>query len=417
MALIRSLREQPRNISTSAGLDAFLRHGSGTYAGADVNPSTAMTVSAVFACIRITAEDLAKLPVIIYQNGEQRERAINSPFWRLLHDRPNGWQTSQQFRELLTSWAVARGNGCAYKNIVGNQVRELIPIPPERLRIEQLADHEIRYHVRQNDGTEAHYTKREIFHLMGPSTDGYQGVSVIHLARQGIGLALAMERHAATLFGNGARPGGVLKHPQALSEEAYDRLQASIDEGFTRENAHKTMILEEGMEWIQTGLSNEDTQFLESRQFSVIEVARWFRMPPHKLGELGRATWNNVEGLQIQYLQDVLLVWAQRWDSAFNQQVIGTNGVYAETMLDGVLRGTTKERYEAYQLAAGGNAPWLTRAEIRRRENLPPKEGLDEILTPLNMQGGSDPAADDASEDDNPEPTPDGGARPWPSRI
>lgn len=387
MQTLRSLLSRPRNTAEPAGqLDAFLRHGSTpTYAGVDVNPNTAMTIAAVFDAVRIISEDIGKLPVIVYERGEQRARAEWSPHWRLLHDKPNAWQSSQQFRELLTAWAVLRGNGYAFKLPLGStQVRELVPIPPDRVEVEQLDDYEVVYHVRLANNRRETYTRRDILHLMGPSANGYAGMSVVTQARQSFGLAMGLERHGATLFGNGAKPGGVLKHPGTLSAAAHERLAASLAESHTRENAHKTLILEEGMDWTQVGLNNEDSQFLESRQFSVVEVARWFRLPPHKLGELGRATWANIEQQQIEYQQDVQMVWGQRWDNAFNGQVIGsTANVYAETLLDAALRATTKERYEAYMIATG--RPWMAAGEVRRRENLPPLDGLDEVVQPLNM--------------------------------
>lgn len=401
MSLIRRLiGERPRNIDSSWELDRYLRQGTPTWAGVDVSPTSALQLSAVFDAQRIISEDIGKIPVIVYQSGAERARAETSPFWRLIKEKPNTFQTSQQFRELLTGWAVLRGNGCSFKLPLGlGQVRELLPIQPERLKIEQLPDHEVLYHVTNNDGTVDHYTRRDIFHVMGPSLNGYEGVSVVGLARETIGWARAMQRHGATLFGNGAHPSGVLEHPgpAPMSDDAYERLRQSIDESHSRELANKTLILEEGMKWKQTTLSNEDSQFLQSQQFGVVEIARWFRLPPHKLGDLSRATWANIEHQQIEYLQDVLMVWAERWDSAFNQQVIGNvSSVYAETLIDAVLRGSTLDRFKAYQIAAG--RPWMTPAEVRRRENLPPMAGLDEVANPLNMSGaGSQPASDEQS--------------------
>jgi HK97 family phage portal protein len=394
---------QPRAIMTSAGLAEYLRHGAQTYAGMSVTPDTAVQVSAVFACARVVAEDLAKLPVVVYQRSdrEEKERAPNSPFWRLLHDKPNSWQSSQQFREYLTLCAILRGNGFAWKNVLAGQVRELLPIHPARVRIEQLPDYEIVYHVRDDRGIETPYTRRQIFHLSGPSLDGVSGVSIVGLARQSIGLAMAAEGFGATLFGNSAMPRGVLEHPGKLSKEASERLRESwheVHQGVG--SANKVAVLQEGMKFHQIGLSNEDSQFLETRQFSIVDIARWFRVPPHKIGELGRATWGNIEHMAIEYVTDTLMSWGRRWEDAFNQQVIGTNNVYAELLFDALLRGSTMDRYQAYQIAAGGNAPWMTRNEIRRLENRPPLDGLDEILKPLNMGAGAAAGSGDDAADE-----------------
>ena len=376
---------RPRNeITTASGLDAFLRLGANqTYANIAVTPTTALQIAAVFDCTRVIAEDIGKLPFPVYDRD--RQRAITSPFWRLVHDRPNSYQTSQQFREYLTACALLRGNGYALKNTINGQVRELLPLHPDRVRPEQLDDFEIVYHVTMRDGREETLSRREIFHLPGLTIDGPIGVSVVTYARQTFGIALGASRHAGTFFGNGLKPSGVFKHPKKLGDKAYERLKASLAEKSSPERSNETLLLEEGLEYQGITLTNKDSQFLESRTFEVLEVCRWFRMQPHKIAELSRATFSNIEHQAMEHVTDTLMPWAKRWEYAINQQVIVTNAVYAEILFDGLLRGTTKERYEADQIAAGGNAPWMSRNDVRQRENLPPLPGLDEILQPMNM--------------------------------
>lgn len=390
---------KPRNdITTASGLDAFLRLGTNTsWAGISVTPATAMQVAAVFACERNIVEDIGKLPFEVFQQNTERERlrATMSPYWRLLHDRPNGYQTSQQFRELLTTYAIIRGYGCAFKNVVGGQIRELLPIHPDRVKARQLDDYELLFDVTMADGHVETKSKKEIFYLPGLTLEGPIGVSVITYARQTIGIALGANRHAGTFFGNGMKPSGIFKHPKKLSDELYQRLKDDLTEKTGGANSNQTLLLEDGMEFTPVQMNHHDSQFLESRTFEVVEVCRWFRMPPHKIHELSRATFSNIEHQAIEYVTDTLMPWAKRWEYAVNQQVITTNAVFAELNFDALLRGTTKERYEAYALAAGGSAPWMRRNEIRRRENLEPVEGLDEMLQPLNMTaagGGKDAA-------------------------
>lgn len=389
---------RPRNadITTSQELAERMKIGRQTWSGIDINPSNALSVSAVFACVRLIAEDIGKLPFPVYRRtADGRERAPESPFWRLLHDRPNGWQSSQEFREMLTAHALLRGNGFALKNTVRGQVRELIPLRPDRVRIEQTEDFELLYHVRLNaSGPEETMTRREILHLRGISLDGVSGVGIVTLARQGIALSMAAERHGATFFGNGQHPSGVFKHPSELSDPAFDRLKASLDEQ-RGEGAGGTLILEDGMDWTQVGLSNEDSQFLESREFQVEEVARWFRAPPHKIAHLKRATFNNIEHLAIEYVTDTLMSWGKRWENAVNHTVIVTNEVYAELLFDALLRGDTKSRYEANRIAVG--RPWKTPNEVRREDNMPELEGLDEVWEPPQAQGGNDRAEAEAT--------------------
>jgi HK97 family phage portal protein len=402
---------RPRNevISTSAGLDAFLRLGGMTsWAGIAVTPQNALQVAAVFACTRNIAEDIGKLPFPVYHTAGDRERATSSPFYRLIHDRPNSFQTSQQFREYLTASALLRGNGYALKNVVNGQVRELLPLHPDQVDVEQLPDFELLYHVTMDDGRQETLTKREVFHLPGLTIPGQTrgargrfglanppiGVSVITYARQTLGIALGAARHAGTFFANGLKPSGIFKHPGKLSDKAYERLKAELKEKHGGENSNDTLLLEEGMEFAPITLTNKDSQLLESRTFEVVEICRWFRMPPHKIGELSRATFSNIEHQAIEYVSDTLMPWAKRWEYAVNQQVIVTNSIYAEFNFDALLRGTTLERYQAYQIAAGGNAPWLSRNEVRRLENKPTLAGLDDVLQPLNMTATGGEEAD-----------------------
>lgn len=381
-------------------LNEYLRRAiEPTWAGMSVTPESALQVSAVFACVRVIAEDIGKLPFVVYQQNGDRERvrAVNSPFWRLLHDRPNSYQTSQQFREYLTSCALLRGNGFALKTVAQGQVRELHPIHPDNVRMELDDDYELIYHVTMRDGTERALTRAEVFHLPSLAMVGPFGVSVLTQARQTIGNALGAARHAGTFFGNGMKPSGVLKHKGRLSEDAQKRLKAQLEDVSGGAKSNSLVVLEDGLDFSPVSLSNQDSQFLESRAFEVVEICRWFGVKPHKIADLTRATFSNVEQQAKEHVSDTLLPWGVRWEGAVNQQVIVTNAIYAELLYDALLQGTTLERYQAYQLAAGGNAPFMTRNEIRRRENLSPLPGLDEMLVPLNMSGSAGTGGDNGN--------------------
>lgn len=352
-----------------------------------------MHISAFFAGVRMISEDIGKLPFPVYRSisDDQRERARDTRWWKLLHDAPNAWMDSQQFRELLTTFAIMRGDGIALINRVRNEARELLPVRPDRVTIEQLPDYGLIYHVTDSSGRLLDFLPRDVFHLRGFSLDGVSGVSVIKYARQTLGLSLALERHGASQFGNGAKPSGIYKHPSELSDRAYERVKQDIED-LKGEGTGGTLILEEGMDWQQVGLSNEDAQFLESRKFQISEVARWLRIPPHKLADLDRSTNNNIEHQSIEYITDTLLTWSGRWERAVKRQLIGPGDLYAEILFDAMLRPTTKERFEAYRIATG--RPWMSAAEVRQRENLPFNDDptLQEVFMPANGAAG-DPGA------------------------
>lgn len=402
---------RPRNELTtfSPEVERFLRGGYGpTASGVSVTQETAITFSALFDGVRIISEDIGKLPYPVYRKlgGDQRERAETSPYWRLVHDRAFGGintfgLSSQQFRELLTGWAVLRGNGYAFKSPAGlGQVQELIPINPSRVQMEQLADGEVIYHVTMANGQILPHTRRDIFHLAGFGLSGIGGADLVQLAKQSIGLGLAQEEYSSRIYSNGGAPRGFLKTPNKLTTGAIDRLTADFDERYGGlANVHKIGFLEEGLDWVSAGMTQEDAQAIEFRQFSVTEMARWLRLPPHMLGDLTHATFTNIEQEKLSYVTDTLMAWGVRWDNAINQQVIGQTNFYAELLFEGLLRGDTKSRYEAYQSAI--MTGWMNRNEARRRENLNTAPLLDEFLAPLNMQ-----PAGTANATDNPEGEP-----------
>lgn len=385
---ITRLMSRPSNteVTQPADLDTLIRRSENTWAGHAVTPLSALNVGPVLACVRLISEDIAKLPFPVYRREGDggRERARDTAYWGLIHDRPNPWQSSQQFREMLTAHALLRGNGFADPVMRGGRVTALLPLQPDQVRIEIADDGTPLYFVRPlRGGAEEMRTRREIFHLPGFTIDGVNGVSVVRQARQTIAHAMATESHGAKFFGNGAHPGAVLKHPGNLSKGAQERLKDDVKEAAGGDNAGDFLILEEGLDWKQTTLSNEDSQFLQTRQFEVTEIARWFRVPPHKISDLSRATFSNIEHQALEYVTDTLMPWAQRWENAVNHTVIREDGLFAELLFDALLRGDTQSRHQAYRIATG--RPWMAPNEVRERENLQLKEGLDEVSTPLNV--------------------------------
>jgi len=230
---------------------------------------------------------------------------------------------------------------------------------------------------------------------MGLTLNGYEGVSPIRYAKESIGLAQATERHGANTFQNGARMGGILSYPGRFKDPATSQKVADeFDSRTNGDNAHKTIVLEEGMKWEKVTMTADDAQYLETRQFQIPEICRFFRMPPHKIGDLTRATFSNIEHQSIEYVVDTLGPWLTRWEQALNMSLLTEREqqeYYFEFLVDGLLRGDIKSRYEAY--ARGILSGFLTRNEVRSRENLEWLDGLDEPLTPTNMAAVSDLAA------------------------
>lgn len=364
--------------------------------GQRVTSDTALQVAAVMACVRVISEAVASLPLFVYRQRPDggKEKATDHPLFLMLHTRrgmPNRWQTAQEFREQMQAHVLLRGNAYAEIRGFGSEIDELIPLHPDSVTVEQLDNRRLRYKV-QEDGTERKLSQDRVFHLRGLSGDGICGLNPIGYARNAIGLAIATETHGSNLFKNGAKPGGVLEHPGKLAKEAALQLRQdweSLHAG--SHNAGRTAVLEGGMKYHEIGMSSEDAQFLESRQFQVIEICRIFRVPPHMVYDLMRATFSNIEHQGLEFVQYSLMPWLQRWESGITKSLIADDDNYfAEHNVDGLLRGDISSRYAAY--ATGKQWGWLSTNEIRGMENLNPVEDGDIYLQPLNMvEAGEEP--------------------------
>lgn len=365
--------------------------GSKSNAGVRVNEDTALRSTAVFACVKILAETVASLPLPVYRRleGGGKERATRHYLYRLLHDLPNPELTSFEMREVLQGHLGLRGN--AYCQIVRDRLdrpAELWPLPPQRMSVKRV-NRELQYRLQLDDGMSRVFTSRDIWHIKAFSRDGVTGLAPIGQAREAIGLALATEEFGSRFFGSGTNIGGIAKHPGKLTEQGSKNLRESINETYGGlGKSHRVMLLEEGMEFEKVGIPPEDAQFLETRKFQLNEIARIYRIPPHMIGDLDRATFSNIEQQSIDFVVNTIRPWLVRWEQSITKALIPEEeqGVYfAEFLVDGLLRGDIKSRYEAY--AVGRQNGWLSADDIRELENMNPlPDGQGKVyLVPLNM--------------------------------
>ncbi len=310
---------------------------------------------------------------------------------------------SFHFCEAMLGWALTWGNG--YAEIVrergtGRPVAlELLPSPS--VQPDRTSAGELVYVYTPESGGSRTLAARDVFHLRGIGGDGITGWSVVRLARESIGLALGTEEYTATFFGNDASPRGILTHPEQLDEEAAKKVKASWQAAHTGGNRHKVTVLEEGMTWQSTGIPAEDAQLIESRQFSVEEICRWYRVPPHKVQHLLRSTFNNIEHQSLEYVVDTLMPWTVRWESEIKMKLLlpaERGGYFAEHLFAGLLRGDMKTRSEALQVQRRNGI--INADEWREIENmnpLPDEQGLTYIvegnMTPLGRVGEQMPSS------------------------
>nr|MBA2628001.1 phage portal protein [Gemmatimonadales bacterium] len=365
----------------------------------------------VNGCVRAITETVAMLPLITYkrlENGGKR-RAADISLYHVLHDTPNEQQSAYEFREMLTGHMLLRGNG--YAEIVTDDrgaVAELLPLHPDRVEVESIrvaGKLRRRYKVTEAGGSPRTLLQDEMFHLRGLSFDGVVGISVIEYARETIELAQAQQQHGTALFRNGANPGGVLSHPGTLSEIAQKRLEKRFDRDYGgARRTGKTMVLEEGLRWEQIGLKSVDAEWLQSMRFGVSDIARFFRVPPHMIQDLDRATNNNIEEQGREFVTYTMMPHFRRWEGAIRRDlIIAPRTYFVEFNVDALLRGSTKDRLESY--AIGRNIGLYSPNELRYLENMNPREdpGGDEYLSPLNMNSTQRDGAPPAPE---PKPVP-----------
>ncbi|MEU9654204.1 phage portal protein [Streptomyces sp. NPDC048110] len=375
-------------------------------AGVRVDYDTAMMYAPFFAGVRVIAEDLGSLPLFLYERlARGKQRATGHPLYPLLHDAPNDMMGAMAFKEALQGHAITWGGGAAY--VVTDErtgvIEELWPLRPDRLRVKVRhrgpgrAERWFQY-IDDVNGIYANLAPGEVLYVNGLGFDGLRGYSVVELAANSIGLGLATEHYGAKTFSNGAAPAGALSHPENLSPEARKRMAddwENIHRGIDR--AHRVAILEEGVTWQAVGLPNDANQFLETRKLQVTDMARWLRLPPHKIGDLDRATFSNIEQQQLDYVSSALNSWLVRWEQAILTQLLlpeERTRYFPEHLVDALLRGDTVNRYQSY--AVGRQWGWLSANDVRERENMNPVDGGDAYLVPLNMVPASgSPATDD----------------------
>lgn len=374
--------------------------GGRTAAGENVGPASALTLSSYYAGLRVVSEDISWLPLQLFEKTPQgRKQLPNHPIARLLNLQPNKNMTSMSFRATLTSHAMSWFGGFAeiQENGRGDPIA-LHPIHPSRVNI-RMINGEIFYDVKVPTGIKIdlktgvpanviRFPQEKIFHISGLGGDGITGYSVLRIAMESLGVALAQQTFAATFFGNGSTIGGLLEHPEKLEDEDYERLRESWSEVHQGPyNAHRVAILEEGMKWSKTGVPPKDAQLLEARMFSIEEVARWFRLSPVKIGHNQNVPFANISSLQQAHVNDALMPWMIRWEQEIKRKLIAPRekNVFAKHNVNALLRGEPKARMEF--LTGMVKEGLMSANEAREKEDLNPSpdQNANKLFKPLNM--------------------------------
>lgn len=360
------------------------------WGGDHISENKAMSIGAVFACVQIYSRTLGSMPLVVYEKGpEGKHRALDHPLYKILHDQPNPNMTSYTFRSMMEGCLKLYGNAYAWIEFDKNWLpKYLWPLHPQAVLPQRsLKTGELFYDAVLHNGSRRRFRAYEMLHIPGLGFDGIQGKSVIRHFAGTMGLADDLQKYGRKFFKNGARPGGVLQHPGELSEQAQERLERKFRRNYEGvEHAGRTLVLEEGMEYKNIGVPPEEAQFLESRKFSVTEIARIFQIPPHMVGDLEHATFSNIEFQDIGFAKHSMLPDCVAWEQELTRKLFAFkdgNDYEVEFLMDGLVRSDIKSRYEAY--AIGKQQGFLSTNDIREKENLNKVEGGDMLYVPLNM--------------------------------
>lgn len=376
-----------------------LRLGGGTV----VNQKTALQVATVLACVRVIADGCATPRLSVYRDDKdgRRQLATNIPEYRLLARRPNQWQTSFEWRRMMTMHAAMEGTGLSIKVKGDNRrVRELIPVEPGHWSVEKRGRYELVYRCWDEFGLIGEFSDEDVFLVNGLQWEWHRTLKPVQLARQVLGLTMAAERSQTLQHQNGLRPSGVYSVDGNLNEEQHGRLTRWIDRNYSGANAGKPLVLDRAAKWISLASSSKEAEHVETRRLQIEEVCRQWGVFPIMIGHSDKAaTFASSEAFFAAHLKHTLAPWHEAWNQRMD-----------ETLLDG--EGPLWTEFDTRYLTAGAmkdRAVWArtmaelgiyTRNELRDEEGKDPLTGLDKPLTPMNMTGGQ-PAtgANDGTQD------------------
>ena len=380
-------RDKPEDVVSAATTFSF----GGSSAGKSVTPRNAIQVSVVYACVRVIAETIASLPFGVFQETKEGSiKALDHPLYRIIHDEPNSEMTSFVWRETMLTHLLLWGN--SYSQIIRSgrgKIIGLYPLLPDRMEVDRdEKTGNLTYTYSTTKGETVRLRPEDVLHIPGLGFDGVMGYSPIAIEKNAIGLGIAAEEYGSKFFSNGATPSGILTHPNTVKNPKALR-EAWMEAYGGSSNSNRVAILEEGMTFTRISMPNNEAQFLETRKFQVSEICRIYRVPPHMIGDLDRATFSNIENQSISFAVHTIRPWLVRIEQAMNRALFPEKekGIfYVRFNMDGLMRGDYKSRMEGY--AIGRQNGWLNANDIRALENMnpiPDEQGGNVYLVNGNM--------------------------------
>lgn len=379
-----------RKGTSSLELMRQIMGGNTSKSGVSVTVESALEVSTVLACCRVLANGVAQVPWTVYRaQGDRRVKATDYALAPLIAVRPNSWQTSFEFRETIMFHVLLTGNAFVFVNRVGmaRTIRELIPIMPGRVSVEQMPDMSLRYKVRAESGAEQFFGSDAIWHIRGTSWNSWFGMEAVKMARDAIGLAITLQQSQSEFQKNGAATSGVLSMKNKLSPERFQQLSAWLDKHMPGgDRFGKPLIVDDEAKWATTSLSAVDQQVVESRKLQIEEICRGFGVMPIMIGHADKtATYASAEQMFLAHVVHTLSPWYERLEQSADVNLISdedrAQGYYTKFNPNALMRGAAQDRAAFYTAALGTTQQpgWMVRNEVRALEELDPLDGGDKF--------------------------------------
>ena len=370
----------------SISIDEFLSYmgTSNTGAGEFVSPTTAEALPAVLNAVTVISEAVASMPCYLYRlEQDGRERVFNHSVDFLLNEMPNRNQTPYQFKYTMMRHCLLNGN--AYAVIEWDKQGEplsLTPYPPSAVNIQRLVDGSYRYQITDLSGKVKTYLQDEILHLRHSSDDGFMGRSPIAICRETVGLGLAQQRHGSSVMKNGLMASGIITTGKWFNESTSKKVEESLARYYGAKNAGKTPILEGEIDYKQLGMTNQDAEWLQSRTFTIGDIARIFNISPIFLQEYSNSSYSNFSEASRAFLSQTLRPWLTNFEQQLKDALmVDLNRTSPRYLIEfdtsDLLRTSQNDRFNSYEVAIKSGV--MCPNEVRRKEGLTPYAGGDEF--------------------------------------
>ncbi|MBD1601179.1 phage portal protein [Pseudomonas typographi] len=367
---------------------AFWKEWNGTSSsGKSVTVDKALQLSAVWACVRLVSETISTLPLKLYERVDDGSRApaTGHPLYQVLSVSPNAEMTPARFMLMLVASIVLRGNAFVEKKRVGARIVALVPLLPQCMVVKRLDNGRLEYTYSEN-GAQRVIAEKDLMHIRGFGLDGVCGLQPVQMGRDVLGAAMSADEAAAKIFAQGMQAAGILSSDKKLTDVQREKLRKSLSAFMGSTNAGKVMVAEDGFKYQGITMNPEAAQMLETRNFEIEEICRWFRVPPFMVGHMDKqSSWaSSVEGMNLQWLTNGLRPMLENIEQEIGRCLLENNPrFFVKFSVEGLLRADSAGRAAWY--STGVQNAWMNRNEVRRFEDMPPIPGGDIYTVQSNL--------------------------------